>query len=209
MQALAKARFVRTSPRKARLVIDAIRGKDVKEALGILQFTPNYAARLIEKVLKSAVANAENNHHMDGDNLKVATAMVDGGPMMKRVRYAPMGRGYRMVKRLSHISIGVEETEPKPEKKRKRKGEVARTVKPGARVAKTAPKAAAPAETAEAKPKATRAKKEAPAKAKGAVKEVVAPTKEVVEQLVEEGAVPVAEVVAEAVETGEQTEGEK
>ena len=77
-------------------------------------------------MLKSAVANAENNHHMDGDNLKVATAMVDGGPMMKRVRYAPMGRGYRMVKRLSHITIAVEETEPKPEKKAKRK-EVART----------------------------------------------------------------------------------
>ena len=70
-----------------------------------MQFTPNFAARLIEKVLKSAVANAENNHHMDGDNLKVPTAMVDGGPMMKRVRYAPMGRGYRMVKRMSHIMI--------------------------------------------------------------------------------------------------------
>lgn len=128
MQAYAKARFVRTSPRKARLVIDAIRGKDAKEAMAILKFTPNFAARLIEKVLKSAVANAENNHHMDGDNLKVAKAIVDGGPMMKRVRYAPMGRGYRMVKRLSHITIHVEETEPKPEKKAKRK-EVARTAK--------------------------------------------------------------------------------
>lgn len=128
MQAYAKARFVRTSPRKARLVIDAIRGKDANEAMAILKFTPNFAARLIEKVLKSAVANAENNHHMDGDNLKVAKAIVDGGPMMKRVRYAPMGRGYRMVKRMSHITIHVEETEPKPEKKTKRK-EVARTAK--------------------------------------------------------------------------------
>ncbi|MHB9036074.1 MAG: 50S ribosomal protein L22 [Armatimonadota bacterium] len=145
MQAIAKARFVRTSPRKARLVIDEIRGKDVRQALGILQFTPNFAAKLIEKVLKSAVANAENNHHMDGENLKVSLAMVDGGPSMKRVRYAPMGRGYRMVKRLSHITIGVEETEPKPEKKRKRK-EVVRTAKPGVRV----PKAAAKAETKKA-----------------------------------------------------------
>ena len=144
MQAIAKARFVRTSPRKARLVIDAIRGKDVKEALGILKFTPNYAARLIEKVVKSAAANAENNHHMDGENLKIATAMVDGGPMMKRVRYAPMGRGYRMVKRLSHIMIGVEETEPKPEKKAKRK-EVARKARAPRRTPKmptgTVPKA--------------------------------------------------------------------
>jgi len=163
MQAIAKARFVRTSPRKARLVIDAIRGKDVKEALGILQFTPNYAARLIEKVLKSAVANAENNHHMDGDNLKVATAMVDGGPVMKRVRYAPMGRGYRMVKRLSHIMIGVEETEPKPEKKRKT---IARTAKPAARVRRApAPTAPRPEKKAEKKAEKTVEKKaEAPKK---------------------------------------------
>ncbi|MCX6345877.1 MAG: 50S ribosomal protein L22 [Armatimonadetes bacterium] len=154
MQAIAKARFVRTSPRKARLVIDAIRGKDTKEALGILQFTPNYAARLIEKVLMSAVANAENNHHMDGDNLKVVTAMVDGGPMMKRVRYAPMGRGYRMVKRLSHIMIGVEETEPKPEKKKRK--EIARTAKPAAKARKVAP---ATAKAAEADPEAPKPKK--------------------------------------------------
>ena len=144
MQAYAKARFVRTSPRKARLVIDAIRGKDAKEAAAILKFTPNFAARLIEKVLKSAVANAENNHHMDGDNLKVAKAIVDGGPMMKRVRYAPMGRGYRMVKRLSHITIHVEETEPKPEKKAKRK-EVARTAKAPRKAAKAAAPVAAEA----------------------------------------------------------------
>jgi large subunit ribosomal protein L22 len=160
MQAIAKARFVRTSPRKARLVIDAIRGKDTKEALGILQFTPNYAARLIEKVLKSAVANAENNHHMDGDNLKVATAMVDGGPMMKRVRYAPMGRGYRMVKRLSHIMIGVEETEAKPEKKKRK--EIARTAKPAARARKVGTVATAKvaeAEAAKPKTKVSRAKK--------------------------------------------------
>lgn len=143
MQAQAKARYVRTSPRKARLVIDTIRGKDVKEALAILQFTPNFAARLIEKVVKSAVANAENNHRMDGDNLKVAVATVDGGPnAMKRLRYAPQGRGYRIVKRMSHITIIVEETEPKPEKK-PRRGAIAKTAK-----APKAPKAPKPAETA-------------------------------------------------------------
>ena len=159
MQAYAKARFVRTSPRNARLVIDAIRGKDTKEALAILKFTPNFAARLIEKVLMSAVANAENNHHMDAENLKVAKAVVDGGPMMKRLRYAPMGRGYRMVKRLSHITIHVEETEAKPEKKSKRK-EVARTARAPRRGSKTAA-AVAQAETASQAPKkrATRAKK--------------------------------------------------
>ena len=166
MQAYAKARFVRTSPRKARLVIDAIRGKDTKEAMAILQFTPNFAARLIEKVLKSAVANAENNHHMDGDSLKVAKAFVDGGPMMKRLRYAPMGRGYRMVKRLSHITIAVEETEPKPEKKAKRK-EIARTARAPRRGTKsTAPEAAAATEVKAEASASEAPKKRAPRKKK-------------------------------------------
>ncbi len=159
MEAYAKARFVRTSPRKARLVIDAIRGKNTKEALAILKFTPNFAARLIEKVLGSAIANAENNHHMDADNLKVAKAFVDGGPMMKRVRYAPMGRGYRMVKRLSHITITVEECEIKPEKKTKRK-EVVRTAKAPKVVRKPASEAqSATAEAGAEKKRAPRRKK--------------------------------------------------
>lgn len=179
MQAVAKARYVRSSPRKARLVIDAIRGKDTKEALAILQFTPNFAARLIEKVVKSAIANAENNLRMDGENLKVAVAMVDGGPnVMKRVRHAPMGRGYRIVKRMSHITIIVEETEPKPDSKPRKRGSAAAKAvpapKPGAKAvdaveakeaapAKPAKKAkAAPvaeAAAAESKPKRTRKKK--------------------------------------------------
>lgn len=163
MQALAKARYLRTSPRKARLVIDLIRGKDVKEALAILQFTPNYAARLIEKVVKSAVANAENNHRMDGDNLKVAVATVDGGPnAMKRLRYAPQGRGYRIVKRMSHITIIVEETEPKPEKKTRRAAtaKVARAPKAPKAPSKPAETAAAAeAKAEEPKPKRARKKK--------------------------------------------------
>jgi large subunit ribosomal protein L22 len=165
MEASAKARFVRTSPRKARLVIDAIRGKDTREALAILKFTPNFAARLIEKVLSSAIANAENNHHMDADNLKVVKAFVDGGPMMKRLRYAPMGRGYRMVKRLSHITIAVEEGEPRPERKAKRK-EVARTAKAprfGRRPA-AAPEAAPAKAKARAEAKSETAAAEAPKK---------------------------------------------
>ncbi len=160
MQAVAKARYVRSSPRKARLVIDAIRGKDVKEALAILQFTPNFAARLIEKVVKSAVANAENNHRMDGENLKVAVATVDGGPnTMKRLRYAPQGRGYRIVKRMSHITVIVEETEPKPEKKGKKRASVAKVAKAPKAPAKPAKAEQAKAEPAEPKPKRTRTKK--------------------------------------------------
>lgn len=165
MEAYAKARFVRTSPRKARLVIDAIRGKNTKEALAILKFTPNFAARLIEKVLGSAIANAENNHHMDADNLKVAKAFVDGGPMMKRVRYAPMGRGYRMVKRLSHITITVEECEIKPEKKTKRK-EVVRTAKAPKVVRKPASEAQSATAEAGADKKTGAEKKRAPRRKK-------------------------------------------
>ena len=132
MQSIAKARNVRTSPRKARLVIDVIRGKRVDEALAMLKFTPNKAARLIEKVVQSAAANAENNHNMDGKNLKITLAMVDGGPLMKRLRYAPQGRGYRMLKRLSHITIGVEECEPIV-----KKAKVKKNVKKAAPVAET------------------------------------------------------------------------
>lgn len=134
-QAIAKARNVRTSPRKARLVIDVIRGKRVDEALAMLKFTPNKAARLIEKVVLSAAANAENNFSMDGKNLKITLAMVDGGPLMKRLRYAPQGRGYRMLKRLSHITVGVSECEPKVKKAAVKKN-----------VKKAAPVAEAPAE---------------------------------------------------------------
>jgi len=163
MQALAKARYVRTSPRKARLVIDTIRGKDVGEALAILQFTPNFAARLIEKVVKSAIANAENNLRMDGENLKVAVATVDGGPnSMKRLRYAPQGRGYRIVKRMSHITIIVEETEPKPEKKAKRRGlwpKSQRRPKPQSPSKPAEAKAAAAPAAEEPKPKRARKKK--------------------------------------------------
>jgi len=202
MQAIAKARFVRTSPRKARLVIDEIRGKDVRDALGILQFTPNFAARLIEKVLKSAVANAENNHHMDGENLKVSLAMVDGGPIMKRLRYAPQGRGYRMLKRISHITIGVEETEPKPKKKRK---EVARTAKPGAK----APKAAAPKAEAKTETKrAPRKKKVEPVSEVEEEKVVATEVVEVVETAPETAAAPEVEATAET-QAPEATEPEK
>ncbi|MCC6442393.1 MAG: 50S ribosomal protein L22 [Armatimonadetes bacterium] len=111
MEAKAIARFVRVSPRKARLVIDLVRGKETKEALAILQFTPNRAARIIEKVLKSAVANAENNNHMDPDNLKISLAKVDQGPSLKRGQPRAMGRFYRILKRTSHITIEVSEIE--------------------------------------------------------------------------------------------------
>lgn len=109
MQAKAIARYVRIAPRKARLVIDLIRGKSVEEALAILRFTPRAASPIIEKVLTSAVANAEHNHNMNTDSLVVSEAFVDEGPTMKR--YLPRARGGagRINKRTSHITIVVSE----------------------------------------------------------------------------------------------------
>ncbi|MFC4075409.1 50S ribosomal protein L22 [Salinithrix halophila] len=108
-QAKAVARHVRIAPRKARLVIDLIRGKSVGEALAILKFTPRAASPIIEKVLKSAIANAEHNYEMNPENLVVETALVDEGPTMKRFRPRAMGRASRINKRTSHITVVVSE----------------------------------------------------------------------------------------------------
>lgn len=109
MQAKAVARNVRIAPRKARLVIDLIRGKSVEEAFAILRFTPRAASPIIEKVLSSAVANAEHNHNMDTSRLVVEKAYVDEGPTMKRYMPRAMGRASRINKRTSHITVVVSE----------------------------------------------------------------------------------------------------
>ena len=101
----AKARYVRTSARKARLVCDHIRGKDVEQALAILSFTPRGAAKPWMKLLESAIANAEHNHELVGDELKIASVHADEGPTLKRYRPRAMGRATRIRKRTSHLSI--------------------------------------------------------------------------------------------------------
>jgi large subunit ribosomal protein L22 len=104
----ARARFVRLSARKARLVLDQIRGKSVGDALATLEYTPRAAARLIEKVLRSAVANAEHNHQVRNlDDLRVVQAIADGGPSLKRVQPRAMGRAFFIRHRTSHLTIGV------------------------------------------------------------------------------------------------------
>jgi large subunit ribosomal protein L22 len=104
----ARARFVRVSARKARLVLDQIRGKSVGDALATLEYTPRAAARLVEKVLRSAVANAEHNHQVRNlDDLRVVQAIADGGPSMKRVQPRAMGRAFFIRHRTSHVTIGV------------------------------------------------------------------------------------------------------
>ena len=132
-QAQAIAKFIRVPPRKARLVIDAVRGKYAQDALAFLRFIPNRAAGYISKVLASAVANAANNHNLDPNLLKLVEARVDEGPRMKRVQPRAQGRAYRILKRMSHITVIVEESEPKPRKPKKAvatRTQPARTVKP-------------------------------------------------------------------------------
>ncbi len=112
MEARATAKFIRVSPQKARLVIDLIRGKNAGEAINILRFTKKRVSGQVEKVLRSAIANAEQkSENVDVDRLRVSRAYVDEGPRVKRVRPAPMGRAYRYQRRMSHITVVVEEPE--------------------------------------------------------------------------------------------------
>ncbi|OEH93193.1 50S ribosomal protein L22 [Bacillus solimangrovi] len=105
MQAKASAKTVRIAPRKARLVIDLIRGKQVGEAVAILRHTPRAASPIIEKILKSAIANAEHNYEMEADSLVVTDAYVNEGPTLKRFRPRAMGRASQINKRTSHITL--------------------------------------------------------------------------------------------------------
>jgi large subunit ribosomal protein L22 len=108
MKTFAYARFIRVSSRKAGQVLEQIRGKSVSDAMAILQFTPRSAARMIEKVLRSAVANAEHNHQVRNlDDLRVIRATADGGPSMKRVQPRAMGRAFFIRHKTSHLTIGV------------------------------------------------------------------------------------------------------
>ncbi len=109
MQAKAVAKYIRISPRKARQVIDLIRGKNIKDAYAILKFTPHKATEPINKVLKSAVANAEHNYEMDADTLFVKEAYVDVGPSLKRMKPRAMGRADIIKRRTSHITVVVSE----------------------------------------------------------------------------------------------------
>jgi len=143
----AAARWVRMSPRKARLVAEHIRGRSVPEARTVLAFTPRAAAREIEKVLRSAVANAEANHNLVGDELFVSSAYIDEGPVMKRWRARARGRAARITKPTCHITVVLAQREAAPE-----------------------PQAPPPAaeEQEKAKPKPAARKRKAPAKKKEA-----------------------------------------
>jgi len=143
----AQAKWVRMSARKARIVLDHIRGRTVPEARTILAFTPRAAATEIEKVLRSAVANAEANHGLDGDDLVVAAAYADEGPTLKRWKPRARGRVNRIRKRTCHVTLVLAEAPEQATPRRRR-------AKPATTVA---------AEPKTAAPKRSRAKKEAAA----------------------------------------------
>ena len=105
----AKLSYAKGSVQKACFVLDAIRGKDVTTALAILEYNPRYASSLIKKLLESAIANAENNNGMNKDNLYVAQCYANKGPTMKRVHPRAQGRAYRIEKRMSHITLVLDE----------------------------------------------------------------------------------------------------
>ncbi len=105
----AKLSYARISAQKAGYVLDAIRGKDVNAALGILTYSPRYASRVIKKLVESAVANAENNNGMNANDLYIEECYAGKGPTMKRIRPRAQGRAYRIEKRTSHITVVLNE----------------------------------------------------------------------------------------------------
>jgi large subunit ribosomal protein L22 len=140
MEARAINRYIGTSPRKMRLVIDLIRGKSVPDALHMLHFSPKHASKVAEKVLRSAVANLQNKEEggrLEPEDMVVKTAFVDEGMTQKRISPAPMGRAYRIRKRSNHVTIIVASKETNA--KAASKGKSAKAERP----AKPAPKAPA------------------------------------------------------------------
>lgn len=119
LEARAINRYVNSSPRKMRLIIDLIRGKSVPDAMGILHFSPKHASKVAEKVLRSAVSNIQNKDEsgrLELDTLFIKEAFVNGGPSLKRMLPAPMGRAYPILKRSNHVTIIVAQKEVKAKK---------------------------------------------------------------------------------------------
>ncbi len=110
METKAVAKYIRISPQKARLVADVVRGMEVGSAITTLRFMPKKAARILRKVVESAVANADQNEAIDVDTLYVKDIFVDGGPMLKRFRPRAQGRATRILKRTSHVTVIVAES---------------------------------------------------------------------------------------------------
>ena len=160
--AVAKARFVRVSPTKARRVIDLVRGKSVTEALHILRWAPQAASEPVAKVIASAAANAQNNEGLDPSTLVVATVYADEGPTAKRIRPRAQGRAFRIRKRTSHITVVVESRPSREDRAGQPAGTARARRAQGSKAA--AAKKAAGAATAATSSTTSKAAAEAPAK---------------------------------------------
>ena len=173
MEVRATAKYVRVQPRKVRIIADEIRGKDAEHCVALLRYHPSKSAKALQKVLISAMANAKENHGLSPDELRISTIMVDEGPRLKRMRARAMGRGSRIIKKTSHITVGVEDHESTP------------TVKPHGTKAKPRPTFAV----------ATKGRRKGAPKPAAAV-ETVAPVEEpIIEAPVEVEVTPVVEDV--------------
>jgi large subunit ribosomal protein L22 len=167
MEARAIHRYIGTSPRKMRLVIDLIRGQGVEQALSILHFSPKHASKTAEKVLRSAISNLQNKDEsgrVDPTTVYIKEAYVDGGATMKRISPAPMGRAYRIRKRSNHITIVVAQRTPKvvapgPAKKVKEEKPAQATAPAAPKRARSAKKPASKAKTKSATKPASKKKK--------------------------------------------------
>ncbi|MCH4157565.1 MAG: 50S ribosomal protein L22 [Acidaminococcaceae bacterium] len=109
MEVKATAKYIRIAPRKIRIVMNLIRGKSIREAFAILKFTPKVGSEVIEKVLRSAVANAEHNNDMDVEKMFVSSCSVDQGPTLKRIHPRSRGQAFKILKRSSHVTVAVSE----------------------------------------------------------------------------------------------------
>jgi large subunit ribosomal protein L22 len=109
MEVMARAQFIRMGPRKVRLLADLVRGQGVQKSLQILKYSTKTAATALAKVIQSAAANADNEYGLDAEQLYVKTVTIDGGPTLKRIRPQPMGRAYRIRKRMCHIRVVLDE----------------------------------------------------------------------------------------------------
>jgi large subunit ribosomal protein L22 len=156
----AQGKWLRITPRKARLVVEHIRGRSVPEARTVLAFTPRAAAREIEKILASAVANAEANHGLIGDELVITAAYVDEGPTIKRWRARARGRAARIKKHTCHVTLRLQPVETDTQTRRPRQQQEAETAVSDDEPTKPARRRAAPkSEAKETKPKTTRSRK--------------------------------------------------
>jgi len=173
MEVRAVGRYVRVQPRKVRIIADQVRGRNAVHAAALLQYHTSKGAKMLRKILISAIANAEENHGLSADALNIQTIMIDEGPRLKRMQARAMGRGNRIVKKTSHITVVVEDVEP------------VKAIKPHGTKAKPRPTFAA------AKPKKGK-------KADDAKVEAAAPVEETTDTVVEEVVAAEPEVIEEA-----------